>query len=142
MNKEELMKILPHREDMLLLDEAYLNEDGTATGYYTVKGDEFFLHGHFPGYPVVPGVILCEMVAQSSCVLLAGKAENKTPFYTGINNVKFRSQVRPGDKIEFRCTLTKSRFSFYFISGEAYVDGKLCMQGDFSFCLADKAEGQ
>ena len=69
MNKEDIMSILPHREDMLLLDEVE-NRDGVAIGQYTVRGDEFFLRGHFPNNPIVPGVILCEMLAQSACILM------------------------------------------------------------------------
>ncbi len=68
MNQEELMKILPHRRSMLLVEEATV-EDGKAHGKYHVRGDEWFLDGHFDDNPVVPGVILCEMLAQSACVL-------------------------------------------------------------------------
>lgn len=73
MNRAEIMEILPHRDAMLLLDEVE-NKDGTAIGRYTVRGDEFFLQGHFPGNPIVPGVILCEILAQSACVLMQDKA--------------------------------------------------------------------
>ena len=97
MNREEIMTILPHRDNMLLLDDAE-NKESTAVGHYTVRGDEFFLKGHFPDNPVVPGVILCEILAQSACVLMKDKmSEGKLPVYTGLNNVKFRSPVKPGD---------------------------------------------
>ncbi len=83
MNREELMKILPHRDDMLLLDDVE-KKDGMSIGHYTVRGDEFFLNGHFPDNPVVPGVILCEILAQSACVLMEDAiSEGQLPVYTG-----------------------------------------------------------
>ena len=118
MNRNEIEQILPHRKPMLLVDEAYLNEDGSATGYYTVNGDEFFLQGHFPGNPVVPGVILCEMMAQTCAVMLSSEAQGATPYFTSLNNVKFKNMVKPGDKIEFKCAITKTKKPFYFASGE------------------------
>ncbi|MCI7018444.1 MAG: beta-hydroxyacyl-ACP dehydratase [Clostridiales bacterium] len=135
MTKEEIMQILPHREDMLLLDEVSM--DGSdAVGHYRVRGDEFFLRGHFPGNPIVPGVILCEILAQSACVLMKdAMAEGKLPVYTGLNNVKFRSPVRPGDTIETRCRIRRAKHPFYFAEGTVSVEGRLCVSAEFSFAI-------
>ncbi|MBQ7948520.1 MAG: 3-hydroxyacyl-ACP dehydratase FabZ [Clostridia bacterium] len=137
MNREEIKEILPHREPMLLVDEAYANEDGTSTGIYNVRGDEFFLQGHFPENPIVPGVILCEMAAQSSCLLMADKVKGKATLYAGMNNVKFKNPVRPGDRVEFTCSHIRSLGPFHFIKAEGKVNGKLAVSGEFSFALVD-----
>ncbi len=139
MNREEIKKILPHREPMLLVDEVSLNEDGSATGYYTVRGDEFFLQGHFPGNPIVPGVIQCEMMAQSACVMFAGKMEGATPVYTGLDKVRFRGMIKPGDTIRIDTRLLKESHPMYLLHGELTVDGKKCMSGDFSFAILEKS---
>lgn len=135
MQREEIKKILPHREPMLLLDDAE-NIDGTAIGHYTVQGDEFFLKGHFPDKPVVPGVILCEILAQSACVLLQDAIqEGQLPVYTGLDKVRFRSPVHPGDTIETRCKIKRAKAPFYFAEGTACVNGKLCVSAEFSFAV-------
>lgn len=135
MTKDEIMEILPHREDMLLLDEASL-DGADAVGHYHVRGDEFFLRGHFPGKPVVPGVILCEILAQSACVLMKdAMLDGKLPVYTGLNNVKFRSPVRPGDTIETRCRIKRAKHPFYFAEGTVCVEGRLCVSAEFSFAI-------
>lgn len=135
MDREEIMKILPHREHMLLLDKVE-EEDGIAIGYYKVRGDEFFLQGHFPGNPIVPGVILCEILAQSACVLLQEAMDGgKLPVYTGLNNVKFRSPVRPGDMIETHCCIKRSKHPFYFAEGTVTVGEKVCVSAEFSFAV-------
>jgi len=135
MDQSELMQILPHRDNMLLLDKVE-HEGDLARGYLTIKGDEWFLKGHFPGNPIVPGVILCEILAQSVCVLLADKMEaGKTPMYTGLNNVKFRAPVRPGDTFETKCRITRQKPPFYFAEGAGYVNDKLCVKAEFSFAI-------
>ena len=135
MTREEIMQIIPHRDGMLLLDEV-TEEEGIAHGVYTVRGDEWFLKGHFPDAPVVPGVILCEILAQSVCILLADRMEpGRTPMYTGMNNVRFRSPVRPGDRFETRCRITRAKHPFYFAEGEGYVGERLCVKAEFSFAI-------
>lgn len=135
MTRDEIKEILPHREPMLLVDDIVKNDDGTVTGYYTVRGDEFFLQGHFPDMPVVPGVMLCEMAAQSSCMLMAESVKGKTTLYAGMNNVKFKTPVRPGDTVKFNCEHIRSMGPIHFIKAAGYVGDKLCMSGEFSFAL-------
>ena len=135
MNREEIMTILPHRDNMLLLDGAE-RKDGIAVGHYTVRGDEFFLKGHFPDNPIVPGVILCEILAQSACVLMQdAMSEGTLPVYTGLNHVKFRSPVKPGDTVETRCCIKRAKHPFYFAEGTVSVDGRLCVSAEFSFAI-------
>lgn len=135
MDREAIKTLLPHREPMLLLDQVE-EQEGTALGSYTVRGDEFFLQGHFPGKPVVPGVILCEMLAQSACVLLRGVlAPGELPVYTGLDRVRFRASVQPGDRVETRCRIKRAKHPFYFAEGEVLVAGKTCVTADFSFAI-------
>lgn len=135
MNKEEIMNILPHRDNMLLLDDVE-NIDGTAVGHYLVRGDEFFLKGHFPGNPIVPGVILCEILAQSACILMKDvMTDGKLAVYTGLNNVKFRSPVKPGDTVESKCFIKRSKHPFYFAEGTISVNERLCVSAEFSFAI-------
>ena len=135
MNREEIMAILPHRDNMLLLDDVD-SKDGIAIGHYWVRGDEFFLKGHFPDSPIVPGVILCEILAQSACILMQdAMSEGKLPVYTGLNNVKLRSPVKPGDTVETRCQIKRAKHPFYFAEGTVTVDGRLCVSAEFSFAI-------
>ena len=133
MNREEIKNILPHREPMLLLDEAELNEAGESVGRYTVKGDEFFLQGHFPGNPIVPGVIQCEMIAQTAVALLPDV--KGTPLYTGLNNVKFKNPLLPGDTAVMTVQLTARKGIFCFAKGKLEANGKLCTSAEFSFAI-------
>ena len=140
MTKEEIMQIIPHRDNMLLLDEAQA-ADGKAHGKLRITGDEWFLKGHFPGNPVVPGVILCEILAQSACVLLADAAQGQTPYFTGLDKVKFRNPVKPGDVYETECEIIRSKGPFYFCKGKGTVGGKTAVTAEFSFALVER-EGE
>ena len=94
------------------------------------------MDGHFPGNPIVPGVVLCEILAQSAGVLLAGEMEGgATPMYTGLDKVRFKSPVRPGDTFETECRITRAKPPFYFAEGKGTVDGRLCVKAEFSFAL-------
>lgn len=143
MNKEEIKSYLKHRDPMLLVDSVDLvteqDKEGkdvlVAYGTYTVRGDEFFLQGHFPDYPVVPGVILCEMMAQSCALLLGEEIKSKLTFYTGIDNVRFKGQVRPGDVVKTKSCIVDRRQSLIFVNAQASVDGKVCCKGDLNFAL-------
>ena len=135
MNREEIMQILPHRGSMLLLDAVWLGEDGAAYGKYFARGDEWFFDGHFPGNPVMPGVVQCEIVAQTSCMLFQEELKNKIAYYAGIDKVRFRRMVRPGETLELRSELIRQKLNLLVVRGEARVNGELCMSGELSFIL-------
>ncbi|MCL1843669.1 MAG: 3-hydroxyacyl-ACP dehydratase FabZ [Defluviitaleaceae bacterium] len=134
MTKNEIMEILPHRPPMLLIEEGEL-ADGVSICRYTIKGDEFFLQGHFPGNPVVPGVIQCEMMAQASCFLVGKKDNNVTPYFTGMEKVRFKKKVVPGDCITLKSELVKQKGAFYFVKCSGEVMGEICCTAEISFAL-------
>lgn len=144
MNQQELMAVLPHRPPMLLVDEAHVetraDESGeydVAVGSYTVRGDEFFLQGHFPGQPIVPGVILCEMMGQTSCVLMADQLAGKTTLFAGMDKVRFRRTVMPGDTVVFTSRQLSSKGVFHFIEGIGRVGDDICVTAELSFALVN-----
>ena len=139
MTREEIKNYLPHREPMLLVDDVTLDGE-TCTGHYKVRGDEFFLQGHFPGYPVVPGVVLCEIMGQCSAPLMLDELPGRLTFSAGMDKIRFKNQVRPGDDIVVTSKITSRRGLTFFVDAEAKVDGKLCVRGTLLFMLVDKPE--
>ena len=136
MNQQDIMQYMPHRPPMLLLHEVRLAGEGEATGAYHVRGDEEFLKGHFPGNPVVPGVMLCEMIAQTAGILVKDELQKgRTPLFVGIEGVRFRRMVKPGDVVHTACSLLRQAGSLIRIRGEATVEGELCCKGEFLLML-------
>lgn len=136
MTRDELKEYLPHREPMLLIDSIDIDRDGVCHAQYRIKEDEFFCRGHFPGNPIVPGVIQCEIMAQSCALLVKDEIKGRTTLYTGIDNVRFKHIVKPGDLCEVTAKLKSKRGPMFFCEAVLTVDGKLCCKGDLSFTLA------
>lgn len=139
MNREEIKEFLPHREPMLLVDETEFDGEYAHSKFH-VTGEEFFVQGHFPGYPIVPGVILCEIMAQSSALLLGEGLKNKTPLYAGLDKVRFKRQVRPGDTVCVNAKVEYRRGQLFVIKGVAKVDGKVCCTAEMTFMLIDRQQ--
>lgn len=133
LNKEQIKKIIPHREPFLLIDEVTALEEGkSADARWTLTGDEYFFKGHFPGTPVLPGVLMLESIAQCGAVVILGMPENqgKIAYFAGADNVKWRRKVVPGETLELHCELVKCRFGMAIASGSASVDGELCCSAE------------
>lgn len=121
---------------MLLVDRSELTEDG-VTSEYTIREDEFFTRGHFPGRPIVPGVILCEIMAQGSVLLFEEQLKGKIALYAGMDKVRFKKSVLPGDKVVVHSRITNCRGAFLSVQAEACVNGEVCASGALSFMLVE-----
>src|SRR6476660_4136023 len=135
----DIQKLIPHRFPFLLVDKIVEMEWGKrAVGIKNVTANEPFFQGHFPGYPVMPGVLIIEAIAQVGAVAVLGMPENrgKLAFFAGLDEVRFKRQVVPGDVLRMEVTLTRVRGSFGQGTGEATVDGELACKGSFMFALA------
>ncbi len=135
---EEIKSILPHRYPFLLIDRILSIVPGESIiGIKNVTANEEFFNGHFPGKPVMPGVLMVEAMAQVAGVLLLSQPEHKgkTPFFCGIDNVRFRRPVVPGDRLEFHAKVLKVRGNTGKVEAEARVDGELVTGGELMFQL-------
>jgi 3-hydroxyacyl-[acyl-carrier-protein] dehydratase len=123
---------------MLLVDEIVERTDDRILCRKTFRPDEFFFQGHYPGFPLVPGVILCEAGMQAGAILLAKYAAEGTgvPVATRLNEVKFKQMVRPGDTIEMEVTLNERVQHAFFLSAKITVGGKLAARFDFGCAMA------
>lgn len=130
--------VIPHRAPMLLVDEIVQQSESEIHCRKTFGADEFFTQGHFPDYPLVPGVILCECALQSGAILLARHtpATGVVPVATRLDGVKFKKMVRPGDTIDIHATLNDVVSSAYFLSAKILVAGKLAARLDFACTVA------
>ena len=124
---------------MLLVDEIVEQEEQRIVCRKTITGDEFFVQGHYPDFPVVPGIILCEFGMQSGAILLASHLDEGTegvPVATRINNVRFRKMIRPGDTIESQVSLTERLADAFFLEAKILHEGKTAARFDFACTIA------
>lgn len=135
----EVEAAIPHRKPMLLVDEIVERSDDSIRCTKTFSSDDYFVQGHFPDYPLVPGVILCESALQTGAILLSSQMEGEgaVPVATRIDAVKFKKMVRPGDTIQIDVTLNDSVSNAYFMTGKVTVGGKLAARLDFACTVAE-----
>jgi 3-hydroxyacyl-[acyl-carrier-protein] dehydratase len=137
-SQEEIQQAIPHRAPMLLIDKIVSRTENSIVCEKTFKPEEFFLQGHYPDFPIVPGVILCECAAQAGAILLSQKvsADDGVPVLTRMNDVKFKTMVQPGDTIEIQATLDDVLSNAFFLTGQVKVSGKLALRLTFACSLA------
>ena len=144
LNKKEIENLLPHREPMLLIDELHdIKKLASATGVVNVKKDSFFVQGHFPGQPVMPGVLTVESFGQAAAALTAhglDKAtyENKLVFLMGVDKARFRNPVIPDCKLELNIEAIRSHGRVWKYKGEAFVEGKKMADAQWSATIVDR----
>jgi UDP-3-O-[3-hydroxymyristoyl] N-acetylglucosamine deacetylase / 3-hydroxyacyl-[acyl-carrier-protein] dehydratase len=141
MEIDEIMKVLAHRYPFLLVDRILEMSDKRVVGLKNVTINEPFFQGHFPGHPIMPGVLIIEAMAQVGGMLLMGAVpdrENKVVYFTSLNNVKWRRPVKPGDQIRFELELLQVRGMMCKMSGVAKVDGQLVCEAEMGAVVRDK----
>jgi 3-hydroxyacyl-[acyl-carrier-protein] dehydratase len=130
---------IPHREPFLLLDEIVEQSENRIVCRRLFTGDEFWYRGHYPDFPLTPGVLLCEAAMQAGAVLLskyAGEGQGCVPVVTRMNNVKFKSMVRPGDTVDLEVELVERMADAFFMDAKVTVDGKVAVTFDFACKMA------
>lgn len=140
MTVEQIETAIPHRSPMRLLDEIVWQSESQIVCRKTFRGDDFFVQGHFPGHPIVPGVILCECCMQAGAILLsriAPSGEGAVPLATRADNVKFKQMVRPGDTVDLDVTLKERLSNAFFLSGKVMLGGKVAARLDFACTVTD-----
>ncbi|WP_088104364.1 3-hydroxyacyl-ACP dehydratase FabZ [Halalkalibacter urbisdiaboli] len=138
---EEIKAIIPHRYPFLLVDRIEEVEEGKrAVGLKNVTANEEFFNGHFPEYPVMPGVLIIEALAQTAAVAMLMKEENKGKigFFAGIDNCRFKKQVKPGDQLKLEIDITRMKGPIAKARGVATVDGEIAAEADMTFALGNK----
>jgi 3-hydroxyacyl-[acyl-carrier-protein] dehydratase len=144
LNKEQIINLLPHREPMLLIDELYdIRKLFSATAVVNVKKDSFFVDGHFPGQPVMPGVLIVESFGQAAAALTAQGLdkktyENKLVFLMGVEKARFRNPVVPDCKLILKIEAIRSHGRVWKYKGEAFVDDKKMADAIWSATIVDK----
>jgi beta-hydroxyacyl-ACP dehydratase FabZ len=139
----QIMDVLPHRYPLLLVDRILeLEPLKRALGYKNMTMNEEFFSGHFPGNPLMPGVLMIEALAQlgGTVILAPGEFQRKTPFLTGIDKVKFRRPVIPGDCLMMEIEMLRSRQNIGWVSAVARVDDKLVCSGELMFSVTPGPE--
>ena len=138
LNKEEIKNIIPQREPFLMIDEVEEYIPGeSCIAYKNVSEDEYYFKGHFPGNPIMPGVLMVEALAQTGAVAILSMEENKgrNALFGGINNLKFKKQVVPGDQLIMTAKFVKRRGTIAVVEAKAEVDGKLAASGTLTFAI-------
>ena len=144
LNKEQIRNLLPHREPMLLIDELYnIKKLSSATATVYVKKNSFFVQGHFPENPVMPGVLIVESFGQAAAALTAlgldkSTYENKLVFLMGVEKARFRNHVIPDCKLTLQIQAIRSHVKVWKYKGEAYVDDKKMADAVWSATIVDK----
>jgi 3-hydroxyacyl-[acyl-carrier-protein] dehydratase len=142
MTRQEIEAAIPHRAPMLLVDEIVQREEDRLLCRKTFGPNEFFVQGHYPGFPLVPGVILCECAMQTGAVLLSQLVQDAegVPVVTRVSDVRFRRMVRPGDTIDIDVQLKERLASAFFLNARVTCAGKVAARLEFACTLADVSE--